>query len=788
MKKSETKKVEAKGKDIVVVEQNSGAQPPEEFTGLKLTNPPTTAAGLPAVLSSLKHATKYMSTSTAIKTMFKLNQKGGFDCPGCAWPDPDDERSALGEYCENGIKAISEEATKKRIDRTFFEKHSIEEMQDWSDFEIGKTGRLTEPMILQENATHYQPISWDDAFQLIANQLNQLNSPDEAIFYTSGRTSNEAAFLYQLFVREYGTNNLPDCSNMCHESSGKGLSATLGIGKGSVTLPDLYEAEVIIVMGQNPGTNHPRMLSALEKCKQNGGKIITINPLPEAGLLKFAHPQKPLKMLSGGTTLTDLFLPVRVNGDVALLKAIMYLLLEEENQQPGSVFDTDFIQNNTQGYQAFIDHLQTHQFDDLVKESGVNEALIREAAKMIMHKQKVIICWAMGLTQHENGVDNITEVVNLLLLKGSIGKPGAGTCPVRGHSNVQGDRTVGIWEAPPQRLLDNIEATFGFKPPQHHGYAVVDAINAMYEGQAKVFFAMGGNFISATPDTEYTAQALRNCDLTVHVSTKLNRSHLIHGKQALILPCLARTDKDIQASGEQFVSVENSMGIVHSSKGVLNPCSEHLLSEPAIVANLAKATLGNQSKVDWDKMMHDYDHIRDAIEQVIPGFENYNKRVRENGGFYLPNATRQGKFNTTSGKAHFSVNEIPKLELRETEYIMMTVRSHDQYNTTIYGLDDRYRGIYNERRVVLMNQHDMKKDGFSKGDVVDLIGEYEGVKRVAKSFIIVPFEIPTRCVATYFPEANVLVPINSFAKISKTPASKRVIITIEQSNKPKVNV
>lgn len=771
---------EYKGNGIVVVTETEGAQPPEEFTGLKLGKRKQNSVGLPAILSSVGHLSKYMNAGDAVRTMFQMNQKGGFDCPGCAWPDPDDDRSKLGEYCENGAKAIAEEAQRKRVDADFFGQHGVNEMLGWSDFEIGKQGRLSEPMVLREGADHYEPISWEDAFQLIARHLNQLDSPDKAIFYTSGRTSNEAAFLYQLFVREYGTNNLPDCSNMCHESSGQGLSSTVGIGKGSVTLQDLHEAEVIMVIGQNPGTNHPRMLAALEKCKQNGGQIITVNPLPEAGLLKFTDPQSPFKMLTGGTTLTDLFLQLKVGSDIPLLKAIMLKLWYEEKKQPGTVFDWDFISEKTEGYEAFIKDLEQHDFNELVAATGLPREQILLAVEMLKNKQKIIICWAMGLTQHKFGVQNIREVVNLLLLKGSIGKPGAGTCPVRGHSNVQGDRTVGIWEAPKPAFLDRLRDYFGFEPPRHHGYAVVDAIKAMHEGKASVFFAMGGNFLSATPDTEYTAKALKRCALTVHVSTKLNRSHLIHGKEALILPCLGRTDKDFQAEGEQFVSVENSMGVVHTSQGVLSPPSEQLYSEPAIVAGLAKATLGNRSKIDWDKMVANYDHIREGIQHTVPGFGDYNRRVRQPGGFYLPNGAREQKFNTPSGKAVFTVNEVPDLSLGEGHYVMITVRSHDQYNTTIYGLDDRYRGIYNERRVVMMNAQDMQEAGLKTRDVVDLVSHYEGERRIARSFIVVPFDLPKSCVATYFPEANVLVPINSIAKGSKTPTSKWVEVSIER--------
>jgi len=756
------------------------AQPPETHTGLKIGKPADKAVGVKAIAESLRQMNKYMNKADALRVSTQLNQKGGIDCPGCAWPDPDDERSKIGEYCENGIKAIAEEATNKSIGEKFFRRNSVQKISEWSDFDIGKQGRLAEPMFLPEGADYYEPISWDDAFQLIGNQLNKLESPDEAIFYTSGRTSNEAAFLYQLFVREYGTNNLPDCSNMCHECSSSGLSQTVGIGKGSVTLADLYEAEIIIVMGQNPGTNHPRMLSALERCKENGGQIIAINPILEAGLTTFVNPQRPLKILGGGTALTDLFLQVRANGDVALLKAIMLVLLEEEKANPGTVFDEKFIQEKTIGCEELIEDLQQYSFDEMAAESGVSPEKIREAAAMIQHKSKIIICWAMGITQHENGVDNVREIVNLLLLKGSIGKRGAGTCPVRGHSNVQGDRTMGIWESPPKSLLDSIEKTFGFKPPQAHGYAVVDAIPAMHEGKAKVFFAMGGNFLSATPDTELTAEALRRCDLTVHVSTKLNRSHLVHGRQALILPCLARTDKDEQAEGEQFVSVENSMGIVHSSQGVLTPISDKLLSEPAIVCRLAKATL-QESKVDWKKMTANYDHIRDAIEQVIPGFDNYNQRVREPGGFYLPNGARKGTFNTKSGKAHFTINKTTQHNLQQGEYLMMTNRSHDQYNTTIYGLDDRYRGIYNERRVVMMHPDDLKSEGLKAKDIVDLTSHFNGKTRTAKRFIVVPYDVARGCVVTYFPEANVLVPLEQQAHTSKTPASKSVKVKVQKS-------
>lgn len=756
------------------------ASAPANLTGLKITEPKQKAVGIPAIMSSLSQVLTFMKPKAGFDLSLRMNQKGGFDCPGCAWPDPDDDRSAIGEYCENGIKAIAEEASKKLLTADFFARYSVAEISQLSDYELGKLGRLSEPMQLRKGSRHYEQISWQEAFSIISKELNQLDSPDEALFYTSGRTSNEAAYLYQLFVRAYGTNNLPDCSNMCHESSGVGLSETLGIGKGSVTLQDLHEAEVIMVMGQNPGTNHPRMLSALEKCKENGGKIITVNPLPEAGMMQYINPQSPVKVLTGGVTLTDVFVPVRANGDVAFLKALMLLLLKKEKEVPGTVIDKPFIKKFTSGYKEFKEALRSHDLGQCIRESGVDLSVIEEAADLIAHKQKIIVCWAMGLTQQENGVANIQEVVNLLLLKGAIGKPGAGTCPVRGHSNVQGDRTMGIWEAPKEAFLDKLEEVHGIQAPRHHGLATVPAIKAMHEGRAKVFFAMGGNFLSATPDTEFTATALRNCDLTVQVSTKLNRSHLVTGKQALILPCLGRSDKDVQASGEQFVSTENSMGVIQSSQGILEPPSPHLKSEVNIVAELAMAVLPN-SPIDWQGMTNDYDQIREAIERVIPGFDDYNRRVREPGGFYLPNDVRERRFQTATGKANFTVHEMPKHELAPGEYVMMTIRSHDQFNTTIYGLNDRYRGILNERRVVMMNEADMAERGFAIQEKVDLFSEFHGVKREARTFLVVPYPIPRGNVATYFPETNPLVPIDSYAKKSMTPVSKRVVITIEKA-------
>lgn len=747
-------------------------EPPETLLGLQLSAPEDSAAGATGVAVAVQHVFSEMPVGRGVKALFSLNQHGGVDCPGCAWPDPDDERSRLGEYCENGAKAIAEEATTKRLTPEFFAQHSVAELADLSDYEIGKKGRIAQPMVLEPEATHYTPISWEAAFARIAEQLRTCATPDEALFYTSGRTSNEAAFLYQLFVRAYGTNNLPDCSNMCHESSGVALGESLGIGKGSVKLEDFYEAEAILILGQNPGTNHPRMLSALQKAKENGAVILSVNPLVEAGLVAFKNPQHVRGALGKKAALTDLYLQVRINGDLPLLQALSKLLLES----PDAVLDPGFIAEKTHGFEEWKAHLAAADLEALIADSGVPREAVMQAFELLKGRRRIIACWAMGLTQHRNAVATIQEVVNLLLVKGSIGKPGAGTCPVRGHSNVQGDRTMGIYEKPPEALLDALEREFGFVPPRRHGLDVVDGIRAMHRGQIRVFFALGGNFLSATPDTHYTAEALERCALTVHVSTKLNRSHLVTGDSALILPCLARTDEDLNGAGErQFVTCENSMGVVQASKGNLRPVSEDLLSEPAIVCRLAEATLGPDRPVKWRALESDYDAIRDLIERTIPGFERYNERARERGGFYLPNSARVGDFPTEStGKANFTVSAAEPLDLEGHAFIMMTLRSHDQFNTTIYGLDDRYRGVRNERRVVFLNEEDCAERGLKEGDLVDLVNRSDGRERIARLFIVIPYNIPRSCAATYFPETNVLVPIDRVASKSNTPTSKFV--------------
>ena len=754
----------------------TNAVQPEELTGIKLTKPADYAAGMKGVTVALQHAFDEMGPVKAMQTLAKLNQKTGFDCPGCAWPDPDDKRSLLAEYCENGAKAVAEEATNKKVDPDFFAKYSVSEMASWSDYKIGKAGRLTHPMIKLADSDHYEKITWADAFEQIGKELGGLASPDEAIFYTSGRSSNEAAFLWGLFARAYGTNNMPDCSNMCHESSGVALTQTTGIGKGSVTLDDLHEAEVVIVAGQNPGTNHPRMLSALQKCKLAGGKVITINPLEEAGLKRFKNPQKPIDYFTSGTKITDVFLQVKINQDIPLMKAVMKKLDIVEGKQ-GGVWDHKFIEGQTAGYHAMKNDLAHYELADLVQMSGVPEPDIDAAVKILAPAKKIIICWAMGLTQHKNGVATIKEYVNLLLAKGSIGREGAGTCPVRGHSNVQGDRTVGIMHHVSPQLNNALQDTFGIEPPAKEGLDVVRSIMAMHEGKAKVFIALGGNFVSAVSDTHYSAEAMQKCDLTVNVSTKLNRSHLVTGKVSLILPTLGRSEKDMVNGKERKVSVENSMGRVHSSRGHLTPASKSLMSEPEIVANIAHATLGAACPVQWLTLGSDYELIRQKIAEVITGFKNYNSKV--DGGFYLPNNARAGDFSKLpGGRAQFSVCPLPEHKLASDEFLLTTIRSHDQFNTTIYGLHDRYRGVHNERRVIFVNEKDMSSYGWKSLQLVDVVSNYGGKERRAMKFHLVPYDIPSGNIAGYFPELNPVVPIDHYADESFTPISKSIVVKV----------
>ncbi|GAA4491374.1 FdhF/YdeP family oxidoreductase [Rhodococcus olei] len=663
------------------------------------------AAGVPAVLVSLRRGLEQMGPVRTARTLAKLNQRRGFDCPGCAWPETPGHRKHA-EFCENGAKAVAEEATTRTVGPEFFAAHPVTELLGRTDYWLGQQGRLTHPMVLLPGATHYEPIGWDEAFSLIAGELRALASPDEAVFYTSGRTSNEAAFMYQLMIRAFGTNNLPDCSNMCHESSGSALVETIGIGKGSVSVPDIENADLILIAGQNPGTNHPRMLSTLEKSKANGAKVIAINPLPEAGLLRFKDPQKVHGVVGDGVQIADEFLQIRIGGDQALFQGLAKLVLDAEDAHPGTVLDHEFLTEHCAGWDDYAAHIRsTVDLDTIVTATGLTIEQIRQTADALIASRRTIICWAMGLTQQTHGVATIQDAVALLLMRGMIGKPGAGVSPVRGHSNVQGDRTMGIWEKMPDAFLDALDTEFSITSPRHHGLDAVDSIRAMRDGKASVFIAMGGNFVAATPDTEVTEAALRRCALTVQVSTKLNRSHLVAGRTGLILPSLGRTDKDVQNGRKQQVTVEDSMSMVHLSRGSLKPASEHLRSEVAIVCGLAQELFGPEHPVAWQEFMVDYDRIRDSIARVIPGFSDFNTKVRQPDGFALPHPPRdERRFDTTTGRANFVVNPLSWVPVPDGKLILQTMRSHDQYNTTIYGLDDRYRGIKGGRRVLFINE------------------------------------------------------------------------------------
>ena len=735
---------------------------------MEVRPPEDTAAGVRGVVAGGRMALDQMGVRRTVKTLLKVNQTEGFDCPGCAWPEPAD-RTHL-EFCENGAKAVAEEATRRRVTADFFATHTVSELASRDEHWLGQQGRLTTPVVRRRGSDRYEPISWDDAFGMIADELRALASPDEAVFYTSGRTSNEAAFLYQLLVRKFGTNNLPDCSNMCHESSGVALTETIGVGKGSVTLDDVHAADLIFVVGQNPGTNHPRMLTALEQAKDAGGRIIAVNPLPEAGLLRFKNPQRLSGVIGRGTALADLFLQVRVNGDLALFLALGRRLLDA-----GAV-DRDFVDAHTDGFDEWAAHVRSFDEAALLEACGLAEADLDAAVRLVAESSSIVVCWAMGLTQHRNSVATIREIVNFLLLRGNIGRPGAGVCPVRGHSNVQGDRTMGIYEKPPA-WTPRLAEVFAFTPPTETGFDTVAAIEAMADGRAKVFMGMGGNFVSAAPDTEATMAALRRCRLTVQVSTKLNRSHTVTGEQALVLPTLGRTDR-----GEP-VTVEDSMGMVHLSRGLLEPPSPDLLSEVAIVCRLARRLLGDDDATPWEAYEVAHDVVRDRIAEVVPGFEDFNERVRQPGGFQLPHGPRDSRtFATDTGKARMTVNPLTVVEVPPGHLLLQTIRSHDQYNTTIYGLDDRYRGISQGRQVVFVHADDLAAAGFADGALVDVVSVFAGVERRARSFRAVAYPTARGCCAAYFPEANVLVPLDSMADGSRTPTSKSVVVRLEPAS------
>ena len=742
---------------------------PPDKNYLKLKNVKKIAAGIPAATNSLKHGIKKMGLTKTIKTLTTVNQSGGFDCPGCAWPDP--KHSSTFEFCENGAKAVADEGMKANVNPEFFAKHSVQKLSQKSDYWLNKQGRISEPVILREGSNNYEPISWEESFRLISKNINDSNNPDKSVFYTSGRTSNEAAFLYQLFARTLGTNNMPDCSNMCHESSGRALSESIGIGKGTVTLEDFNHAELILVIGQNPGTNHPRMLTALRDAKRNGARIIHVNPLPETGLTRFKHPQDYMSLSLGSESLADIHLQVNVGGDAALIHGLIKLQLESGK------LDHDFIKNSTNGFEELIEQVESTSWDRITADSGLSINEIKKAAKYVINSKATIACWAMGLTQHRNGVAVIQEVANLMLIGGHIGKKGAGLCPVRGHSNVQGDRTVGIWERPTESFLSRLDEACGISSPREHGVDVVQAINKMNNGDVNLFFCLGGNFLSATPDTEITAKGLMNVKLTVQVSTKLNRSHLVTGKTALILPCLGRTEIDLQESGKQFVTVENSMGIVHMSEGSVQPVSPYLRSEPWIISHLCNAVLPNER--NWLEFANNYDNIRDLMSRALFGFEDYNNRVRKENGFLLPNPPRDSRtFSTATGKANLLSHPLPDLSIPDGKFVMITIRSHDQYNTTIYDLNDRYRGVHGNRRVVLMNATDMIERGWKSRHIVDIVSHHNGVDRRSDGWHVVAYDIPRGNIATYFPEANVLVPLDSTAAKSNTPTSKWIVCSL----------
>ena len=741
-----------------------------------MAKPEDKAGGWGALVSSLQ----FLRRESFLKgnaTLLRMNQPGGFDCPGCAWPEP--KHASVTEFCENGVKALTYETTSKRAAPEMFAAHTVSEMRDWDDFTLENTGRLTHPMAYNPTTDHYEPVGWGEAFARIANHLRSLGSPDEAIFYTSGRTSNEAAFLYQLFGRLYGTNNFPDCSNMCHESSSVGMRESLATGKGTVTLEDFDHADAIFIFGQNPGTNHPRMLTELEKASKRGARVISFNPLREAGLLNFTHPQHALDMLFGRSTpISSHYYQLRVGGDLAAVRAMAKHILEKA-AAASAVLDGDFLSRHTHGFDDYRRLVLETPWDLLLDQCGLTRGQIAEAAEVYLGAKSVICCWAMGLTQHRHGVANVQEIVNLLLLRGNIGRPGAGPCPVRGHSNVQGDRTMGITEEPSEDFLVRLEKEFAFTAPRRRGYPVVLAIKAMAEGRGKFFLGMGGNFASATPDSDFTWEALRRCDMTVHVSTHLNRSHIVHGKQALILPCLGRSEADIQACGRQSVTVEDSMSMVHASTGSNRPASEHLMSEPAIVAGLGKALFPG-GPVDWDALVADYDRIRERIEAVIPGFADYNAKIRQPGGFRLRNAAAHREWKTATGRANFVVNPLPDLTVAPGRLRLTTLRSHNQYNTTIYDSGDRYRGIEGERHVVFLNPVDMRERGLDEKSRVTICSHAaDGRERRAPGFRPVYYDIPRGCAAAYYPETNVLVGIDEHAVKSLTPMSKYIEVTLE---------
>ncbi|MFD8805884.1 FdhF/YdeP family oxidoreductase [Streptomyces sp. NPDC059597] len=752
---------------------------------LVVTPPKKWAAGVPAVTHALEYSLDQTTLRTTATTLLTMNQVGGIDCPGCAWADPAPGHRHMNEYCENGAKHINDEATARRITRDFFRAHPVSWLNEQSDLWLNQQGRLTEPMVKRPGSDYYEPISWHDALGLIADELKALDHPDEAVFYTSGRASNESAFLLQLFARALGTNNLPDCSNLCHETSGFGLHETLGTGKGTVALEDFYQADLVFLVGQNPATNHPRQLSALEKTKDNGGKIISVNTLPEAGLLRFKNPQQVRGVIGDGVKISDLFLHIRSGGDLALFQGINRLLLEAEDAAPGTVLDHDFIADHTSGFEEFSRHARTVSWDDILTATQLTKEQIEEVRDYVLRAKRVIVCWAMGVTQQRHGVPTVREIVNFLMLRGNLGRVGCGASPVRGHSNVQGDRTMGVWEQMPDEFLDALKAEFGFDPPRHHGMDSVKAIQAMGEGKVKVFLSLAGNFVRAAPDTHVTDEAMRKCRLTAQISTKLSKAHTVTGDTALILPCLGRTEIDIQASGVQFVTVENTSSEVHTSFGKLRPASRLLLSEVAILCRLADRTFDGKSTIPWRDFESDYGNIRDRVAQIIPGFYDFNRRVARPGGIKLPNPVNEGVYATASGKAMFTCNDWDMSTAPPGHLVLQSMRSHDQWNTIPYTDNDRYRGIHGRRNIIMVNPDDMAELGLSRGDFVNIIGVWDDdVERRVDGYEVIPYPTTKGCAAAYYPEVQPLVPLNSIADISRQPTSKGIVVRLEPGTAP----
>ncbi|MFM9377429.1 FdhF/YdeP family oxidoreductase [Gordonia sp. VNK21] len=760
--------------------------PVDDFTDAHLTvSPPATwAVGLTAIEKAMLPALGELDPERTAKVSFSINHKAGFDCPSCAWANPD--RSKPLEFCENGMKSVIWESTPTVIPRRFFQEHSLTDLAGKSEYWLGRQGRIGEPMYKPADADHYRPISWDEALDLVAERLRGLDDPDEAVFYTSGRITNEPAFLFQLLARAYGTNNLPDCSNMCHEATGAGMVPAIGIGKSTIHYDDFAEADLVIVMGQNPGTNHPRMLNALQDTKVGGGAMVAVNPLPEASLLRFKNPQKPVGLIGDGIALADQFVHIKIGGDMHLIQAVAKRVLLAEQVTPGQVLDWDFINEHCENFEAYRDHILAIDDDEVLAATGLQAAEIEELAERYLNSDATIVTWALGITQHKQAVGTIAEIMNLLMLKGNIGKPGAGASPIRGHSNVQGDRTMGIWEQMPDSFLDALAGAFGFEPPRAHGLDSVNAMNAMEEGRIRVFFSMAGNLVAAISDSARAEAGMRRVDLTVSVTTKLNRSHVVTGRESLLLPVLGRTEYDEQATGRQATSVEDTVCFVNRTHGELPPVSKDLLSDVSVLCRLAQRLVPDVGTIDWAGFEADYDRIRDAIEATIPGFENFNERLHRDKGFLLPHPPRDARrFPTPSGRARFTVHTAEHVAAPPGRLILQTMRAHDQHNTTMYGLDDRYRGISGGRFVVFVSPEDLADLGLSDGQTVDVFSEWPGEPdRVLRGYRVDSYPTKKGCAALYFPEGNALIPRGAVADGCNTPASKQIIVRLEPGTTP----